>query len=195
MKVSKRCHYALRALVDLGIAQALGRPLVQIGDLAQEENLPVRFLEQIFIQLRHAGVIESKRGTLGGYQLALPASEIHFGEVIRLLDGESLDTACADCGENAACRYPEPSVCGIHALFCQVDRAVSDIVDQTTVGDTVRRTLRKIRRNKIAVPFVKMLMRRTPRKPSAARTVPTKKTAKPVRVKTRRKPIRKRHGL
>lgn len=197
MKVSKRCHYALRALVDLGIAQALGRPLVRVNDLAEKENLPLKFLEQIFIQLKQAGYLESKRGSLGGYQLAVPASEIRFGEVIRLLDGGSLaPLGCVSRGQYEACSCPDETYCGVHALMAEVHRAVAGVLDRVTLADTVRSTLRKIRRNKAAVPFVKMVMRRMPRKrPSEKpveprRPVAKKKTTSGRRTKTVRKKSR-----
>ena len=70
MKLSKRGEYALRALIDLGIAAELGRPILQISELAAKEKLPIKFLEQIFTQLKAAGFVASKRGKLGGYSLA-----------------------------------------------------------------------------------------------------------------------------
>lgn len=112
MKISKRCHYALRALVDLGIASALGHPLVQIGDLAQKENLPVKFLEQIFLQLREAGWIQSRRGKQGGYFLAVPAAEILFGNVIRLLDGPLAPLACVSRSGYEPCSCPMKPIAG-----------------------------------------------------------------------------------
>ena len=195
MKVSKRCHYALRALVDLGIAQALGRPLVQIGDLARQENLPTGFLEQIFIRLRQEGIIESKRGSKGGYLLALPASEIRFGSVIRLLDGDAFECVCEECGEKAACPYPDPSVCGVHSVMSAVAGAVTGVIDGITLADSVRRSLRKIRRNKIAVPFVKMVMKRTPRSRAKSAVAAAGKRNKTRGAKPRRKPIRKKQSL
>ena len=62
MKVSKRGEYALRALIDFGLAQALGRPLLQVSELASKEDLPVKFLEQILMQLKAGGYLESRRG-------------------------------------------------------------------------------------------------------------------------------------
>ena len=70
MKLSKRGEYALRALIDLGIAQELGRPLLPISELVEKEKLPENFLVQILVQLRGAGIIETKRGKHGGYSLA-----------------------------------------------------------------------------------------------------------------------------
>jgi len=64
MKISKRGEYALRALIDIGIAKELGRDLVQISELASQERLPVKFLEQILTQLKQAGYVDSKRGNM-----------------------------------------------------------------------------------------------------------------------------------
>ena len=69
MNLSKRSEYALRALIDLGIARELGRPILQVSELALKEKLPVKFLEQILTQLRLAGYVETKRGKFGGYSL------------------------------------------------------------------------------------------------------------------------------
>ena len=62
MKLSKRGEYALRALIDLGIASELGWPMLQISELASKEKLPIKFLEQIFMQLKSAGSVASRRG-------------------------------------------------------------------------------------------------------------------------------------
>ena len=62
MRFSKRGEYALRALIHLGLAQASGRSTVQISELAAEDNIPVKFLEQILVQLRNARFLESRRG-------------------------------------------------------------------------------------------------------------------------------------
>src|ERR1041384_8513056 len=87
MNPTKRTEYALRALIDLGIARELGRPILQVSELAAKEKLPVKFLEQILTQLRSAGYVETRRGKHGGYALAKAKSRIKIGAVIRLLDG------------------------------------------------------------------------------------------------------------
>lgn len=164
MQLSKRTHYALRALVDLGIAQVLKNPLVRIGDLAEKEALPLKFLEQIFLQLKQAGYIDSKRGSQGGYFLALPAAEIRMGDILRLLEGPLAPLPCVSRSGYAPCTCPDEASCGVHALMGEVSRAVSAVLDRTTLADTVKKSLRKIRRNETAVPFVKMVLRRSPRK-------------------------------
>src|SRR5437899_12413281 len=94
MKLSKRGEYALRALIDLGIAAELGRPILQVSELAAKEKLPIKFLEQIFTQLKASGFVVSKRGKDAGYSLARPTNRIKFGSVIRLIDGPLARIAC-----------------------------------------------------------------------------------------------------
>ncbi len=66
MRLTKRAEYGLRALINLGIARELGRVRVSLADLAYADNLPIKFLEQIFIQLRSAGYVDTQRGKGGG---------------------------------------------------------------------------------------------------------------------------------
>ena len=107
MKLSKRGEYALRALIDFGIAHELGRPLLKIGELVEKERLPVKFLEQILTQLRGAGYIETKRGKAGGYFLAKPAKEISLGRVIRLIDGPLAPISCVSVTAYERCTCPD----------------------------------------------------------------------------------------
>ena len=86
MKLSRKTEYALRALADL--ATSGEREVVQIQDLARREHLPAKFLEQIFASLKNAGILQSRRGSGGGYSLSRPAGEIALGEVIRCMEGE-----------------------------------------------------------------------------------------------------------
>ena len=195
MKVSKRCQYALRALIDMGIAQASGRPLLRLGDLAEKENLPVKFLEQIFVQLKGAGFVESKRGKQGGYLLAMPASEISLGEVIRLIDGTLAPIPCVSRTEYVACSCEDDAYCGLRAVMSEVHRAVTQILDHTTLADTVKSTLRKIRRNRVEIPIVEMVLRRQPKKPlksgAKKKPLPARSSKKTASAKKRPIPNRK----
>jgi len=111
MKISKRGEYALRALIDIGIAKELGRDLVQIGELATQERLPVKFLEQILTQLKEAGYVDSKRGKYGGYHLKMAADRIRFGSVIRLIDGPLAPIACVSQTAYEPCTCPDEEHC------------------------------------------------------------------------------------
>src|ERR687893_2517820 len=85
MRVSAKTDYALRAAVEL--AAAAGDGPVKGERLAPSQSIPLRFLENILLQLRHAGIVESRRGADGGYRLARPAAEITLADVIRAIDG------------------------------------------------------------------------------------------------------------
>ena len=85
MRVSAKTDYALRAAVELAAAPE-GTP-VKGERLATSQSIPLRFLENILLQLRHAGIVESRRGAEGGYRLARPAAEITLADVIRAIDG------------------------------------------------------------------------------------------------------------
>jgi Rrf2 family protein len=85
MRVSAKTDYALRAAVEL--AAAAGNGPVKGERLATSQSIPLRFLENILLQLRHAGIVESRRGADGGYRLARPAAEVTLADVIRAIDG------------------------------------------------------------------------------------------------------------
>ncbi len=85
MRVSAKTDYALRAAVELAASDD-GTP-VKGERLATSQSIPLRFLENILLQLRHAGIVESRRGAEGGYRLARPAAEITLADVIRAIDG------------------------------------------------------------------------------------------------------------
>jgi Rrf2 family protein len=154
MKLSKRGEYALRALIDLGIASELGWPMLQTSELAAKEKLPIKFLEQIFAQLKAAGYVKSRRGKFGGYSLARPMSRIKFGVVIRLIDGPLAPIRCVSQTSYARCSCPDEVHCGLRMLMFDVRNAISTVLDRFTLADIVEITLRKYRRDKVPPPFL-----------------------------------------
>ena len=154
MKLTKRGEYALRALIDFGIAHELGRPLVKVGELVEKERLPVKFLEQILTQLRVAGFIETRRGKGGGYLLAKSPKEIRFGEVIRLIDGPLAPIACVSQTAYERCTCPDEDHCGLRMLMLDVRNAIARILDRYVLADVVEITLRKLRRDGVPIPFM-----------------------------------------
>jgi Rrf2 family protein len=154
MKLSKRGEYALRALIDLGIASELGWPMLQVNELAVKEELPIKFLEQIFAQLKAAGYVKSRRGKFGGYSLARPMRRIKFGAVIRLIDGPLAPIRCVSQTSYARCSCPDEVHCGLRMLMFDVRNAISTVLDRFTLADIVEITLRKYRRDKVAPPFL-----------------------------------------
>ena len=84
MQVNAKVDYALRALAELAVAE--GGP-VKAEAMARAQGIPPKFLENILLELRHAGIVLSQRGAEGGYRLGHPASEITLADVIRVVDG------------------------------------------------------------------------------------------------------------
>src|SRR5437762_12582246 len=154
MKLSKRGEYALRALIDLGIASELGLPMLQASELAAKEKLPVKFLEQIFMQLKAAGYVESKRGKFGGYSLAKRMDRIRFGAVIRLIDGPLAPIRCVSQTGYERCSCPDEVHCGLRMLMLDVRNAIAKILDRYTLAEIVEITLRKLRRDKVTPLFL-----------------------------------------
>lgn len=153
MNMSKRGEYALRTLIRIGLAQSLGREIVPVSELAETERLPLKFVEQILIQLRQAGYLETRRGKAGGYRISKPLNAICLGEVIRLIDGRLAPISCASetCYERCSC--PDEEHCGLRMLMIDVRNAISRILDRYTLGDVVEVTLRKIKRDGLPAPF------------------------------------------
>lgn len=167
MKLSKRGEYALRALIDFGIAHELGRPLLTVSELAEKERLPLKFLEQILMQLRTEGYIDTKRGKQGGYFLAKPTKAISLGKVIRIIDGPLAPIACVSQTAYERCTCPDEDHCGLRMLMLDVRNAIARILDRYSLADIVEITLRKLRRDGVAIPFmVETLLVSEPKKSS-----------------------------
>lgn len=133
MKLSRRSEYGLRALQSLAASYGSG-PLAT-RDLAETNRLPVKFLEQILLQLKHAGIVRSRRGPSGGYVLARAPQEITLGMVVRSLDGPLAPISCASQTAYERCSCPDESTCGLRRVMLQVRDAVADIMDHTTLAD------------------------------------------------------------
>ena len=153
MKLSKKGEYALRSLINLGIAAEVGRSLVQVSELAENEQLPVKFLEQILQALKDAGLIVSARGKFGGYRLAKPTKQITMGEVVRLIDGPLAPIGCVSQTAYEKCTCPDETHCGLRMLMLDVRNAIAGILDRYTLADVVAVTLRKLRRDNVPLPF------------------------------------------
>ena len=138
MKISHRGLYALKALIHL--AEAHERGLVKIHAIAEEESIPVKFLEGILVALKHGRLVSSARGREGGYRLRRPPSEILVGEVVRLVDGPL--APFGDAVELAHRVRTEPRHAGLFDLFLEVRNSAAAILDHTSLADVVERNRR-----------------------------------------------------
>jgi Rrf2 family protein len=135
--LSQKARYALRALLHL-VEHARDRT-VQLGDIAQMQVIPRKYLEFIMVDLKKAGLVISRRGPGGGYVLARPPEQISFVEVIRAIDGpialvpcasENFYARCGDCHDEATC--------AIRRVLARVRDSAVDILENTSLADAAR---------------------------------------------------------
>lgn len=134
MRISRKSEYALRALVPL----ARERRSWGIQELSERENIPVKFLEQILLALRHAGLLTSKRGVGGGYTLLRAADEISVAEIIRIFDGPLAPVPCAAERPVEKCTCPDPRTCSVRLLMTRVRADLAAALENQTIGDMLR---------------------------------------------------------
>ena len=134
--ISQKAKYALRALVAL--AKARYDETLLISDISRTQAIPKKFLEQILLELKRAGIVMSRRGRNGGYVLLKPAEQITFGEVLRLIDGPIAPLPClskiayrrcADCSDEGSCE--------IRHVFARVTLATREVLDHTSLADAL----------------------------------------------------------
>ncbi|MBI5166840.1 MAG: Rrf2 family transcriptional regulator [candidate division NC10 bacterium] len=139
MKISTKGDYATRALQELALNYNRG-PL-QIEEIAARQGVPIRYLEQLLLILKRAGFLQSKRGAKGGYFLAKPPNQITVGEIIRAMDGPIAPIFCVSETTREQCSK-EP-LCSLRDVWEDVRRAISEVVDRTTLEDICRRRREK----------------------------------------------------
>jgi Rrf2 family protein len=136
MNLSKRGEYALRALLLL--ARETDRD-VRLAEIARREKIPPKFLEQIFLNLRGAGLLRGRRGPEGGYRLGRPARSITLGEVVRRVDGPLAPIPCVSQTAYSPCSCPDEESCRLRGVMMDVRDAISRILDGTTLADLVKK--------------------------------------------------------
>jgi Rrf2 family protein len=136
--VSMKARYALRALYALAVDEA--RAPVLIADLAERERIPRKFLEAILLELRNAGILQSKKGKGGGYALARPAAAITIGQVMRAIDGPLAPIPCVSERAYVRCEEcPNEESCGTRLVMKEVRDAIAKVLDGTTLADVQQR--------------------------------------------------------
>jgi Rrf2 family protein len=139
MKLSKRGEYGLRAMIDLAAARD-GDPnnrIVQIKEIAEREQIPAKFLEQILLTLKNAGLLHSKMGVGGGYYLAQSPEAITLGHIVRVLDGPLAPVNCVSQMAYEPCGCPDEESCGLRLTMLEVRNAIAAILDDTTLADVL----------------------------------------------------------
>lgn len=133
MKISTRGRYALRLMLDLAVYSD-GTP-ISLRDVAKRQGISDKYLEQIVTPLSRAGLVRSVRGASGGYLLTRRPEEYTVGDILRQVEGDLAPVECATDAEFCQ-RCNE---CVTVALWKEIHRAVSQVVDNTTLADLVER--------------------------------------------------------
>ncbi|MFA6280972.1 MAG: Rrf2 family transcriptional regulator [Candidatus Omnitrophota bacterium] len=134
MKITYKGDYALKTLLDLALNY--GNGVVTINELSKSADIPIKFLEQILLDLKRGGFVESKRGKIGGYFLAKHPSQIKVGDVVRFIDGPVEPIACVE-KKYSGCR--DIHKCVFRGLWQDVASAISNIIDNVTFEDLINR--------------------------------------------------------
>ncbi len=128
MKLSNKGRYGVRAIFDIAFHSG-GKP-TQIKDISSRQAIPPRFLEQIFQDLKRAGLVTSKRGPRGGYALAMGPEDIRIGDIVRALEGPIALT-----GADSASTGDETSRAVTDDLFSDLSKNVEACFDAVTIQD------------------------------------------------------------
>jgi Rrf2 family protein len=138
VKVSQKTEYGLRAMVALAMTAGVDHP-VPLPVIAESEQIPEQFLDQIVAKLRKADFVKSVRGVNGGYMLSRPANEITIGSLVRLLEGslapmgcitEDLESPGDFCG-----RFQQ---CHTRSVWLRVMDAITKALDSLTLEDVMK---------------------------------------------------------
>ncbi len=141
MRLSKRGEYGLRAMILLADTRGTDRslPVVQIKDISDREKISAKFLEQILLTLKNAGLLHSKMGVGGGYYLAKSPGEITLGQIFRVLDGPLAPVKCVSQMAYEPCGCPDEQTCGLRLVMGDVRNAIAKILDGTSLKDVAGR--------------------------------------------------------
>lgn len=135
--LSKKSQYAFKALMYL--AQNTDKGPVLIAEIARKKKIPLKFLENILLELKKAGVLESKKGKGGGYYFAVPPSQVPMAKIMRLLDGPIALLPCVSLNFYERCKNCDEKSCGLHDMMVNVRDATLKVVEKRTVADIAKK--------------------------------------------------------
>lgn len=136
--ISKRTQYGLKAV--LALARRYREGPVLIASLSKDEGIPLSFLEAILLDLKGDGLLQSKKGKGGGYQLSRPPSTITIGSIIRMMEGPLAPLPCASETAFQPCEIcDDVEFCGTRIIMRQVRDAIAGVLDSTTLADLIQR--------------------------------------------------------
>jgi Rrf2 family protein len=134
MKISAKTEYACIAMLELASRHGSGEP-VRIRKIAERHDVPPRFLVQILLQLKGAGLVRSTRGAAGGYHLNRPPEEVSLGEVMRIIEGSTKSNGAT----NTSASPDSPAVKALVQAWSDVDAVQRDMLSKITFAELLER--------------------------------------------------------
>jgi len=133
--LSQKAKYALKATAYLAANYSRGPVLMPV--IAAEKKIPLRFLENIFHQLKQAGLLISHRGRMGGYELNMPPEQISLAKIMRLVDGPIALLGCASMNFYEPCEGCEEATCGLRKALIEARDSLVAILEKKTLKDII----------------------------------------------------------
>lgn len=131
--LSKKTQYAFKALIYL--SEHVDEGPVLISEISEKKNIPLKFLENILLELRKAGILESKKGKGGGYYFAVDPRKVTLATIMRLLDGPIALLPCVSLNFYEKCKDCDEKICGLNRMMIQVRDATLKILESKTLAD------------------------------------------------------------
>lgn len=133
--LTTKAKYGLKALTLLAQDHAQGG-LTAIASLAERERIPLKFLEAILVELKRAGLLQSRRGPSGGYRLAMAPDRITVAQVLRVLNGPLALTPCTSVNQYAPCEEcRDEETCAVRYVMREARDAVAKVLEHRTLAD------------------------------------------------------------
>lgn len=133
--LSKKTQYAFKALMYMAQVEKEG-PIL-IAEIARKKKIPLKFLENILLELKNGGILDSKKGKGGGYFFKEAPSKIHLAKVMRLLDGPIALLPCVSLNFYERCKNCDEKDCGLRDILITVRDATLRILEKKTVADLI----------------------------------------------------------
>ncbi|HWZ97638.1 MAG TPA: Rrf2 family transcriptional regulator [Candidatus Dormibacteraeota bacterium] len=140
MRVTAKGEYATRAVLHLAMEYP---EVVTINQIAERHRIPVKYLEQILLELKRGGILTSRRGVYGGYLLSRSPEEISVGEVLQIVDNRVIDSSCVQRDSDRGFLCSDSEGCGLRQIWTDVRVAVEKILFETSFADVCVRSHRK----------------------------------------------------
>jgi Rrf2 family protein len=134
--ITQKCKYAIKAILHIAKHQNEEK-LVFASEIAEQEQIPKKFLETILRDLRNHGIISSRRGKFGGYHLLKKPEEITFTEIIRIVDGPIAMLPCVSLNYYTKCDDCNEEICQIKNVFEKVRNVTLDVLNNSSVSKLI----------------------------------------------------------